>query len=305
MQSLSVSLGLGCHGRADMTLWTGSKFADSAAGDAFELSLGPKDDEVPVMTGTVIGRHQTTGGLKIEALDSSGILSRTRLSITFEESSVDDIVSRIASEADLDVTSDAGDTLSIYYVSAHRPLWDHLRELARLTGRDLSVDPEGQIRFLADGAGSEHTLRYGAELITWDVVATETPVPLAFAAHGTASESGNWHWVGSDPLGEEPGHARVIGTFADRSLADAAAEASAARASRAALQGRLTVTGNAELRPADTIQVTDLPGGDPDPLRIRTVHHSIDGETGFTTTLEIEGGGDGGGLLGALAGGLP
>ena len=303
LQTLEVALGLGRHGRAELTLWTGSKFAGASAGEACTIELGAEGDETLVLTGEIIARRQERDGIVLEALDKSGKLSRLRQTITFEDSSIDDIVSRIAGEADMSVQSDAGDTLAIYYVTAHRPLWDHLRDLAALGGRDLHTGADGTLLFLEGGAGTDHTLRYGAELLGWTVIAGETPVPTTFAAHGTASQSGTWHWIGTDPLGEDPGQARVIGAFADQSLADTASEASAARSARAALQGQLLVTGDAALRPADTVSVTDLPGGDPDGMRICAVRHRLDGETGFTTTLDIQGGGDGGGLLG-LVGGL-
>lgn len=302
LKSLDLALGLGCHGRAEMTFWTGSKFAGASSGEACTIELGADGDETLVLTGEVIARRQERDGIVLEALDKSSKLSRLRQTITFEDSSIDDIVLRIAGEADMSANSDADDTLSIYYVTAHRPLWDHLRDLAALGGRDLHTDADGTLLFLEGGAGSDHTLRYGAELLGWNVIAGETPTPTTFAAHGTASQSGTWHWVGTDPLGEEPGQARVIGAFADQELADTASGASAARSARAALQGQLLVTGNAALRPADAVTVTDLPGGDPDGMRIRAVRHRLDGETGFTTTLEIEGGGDGGGLLGLLGG---
>ena len=258
-----------------MTVWTGSKFASAAAGEEITIALGAMGDETLVMTGQVSAKRQTRDGIVIEALDASGPLSRARQTITFEDSSVDDIVSRIAGEADMQFSSDASDTLNIYYVAAHRPLWDYLRDLSVLTGRDLNVDPEGKLLFLKGGAGSDHTLRYGAELMAWNVHAGETPTPTSFAAHGTSSSSGTWHWIGTDPLGEEPGQARVIGAFADQSLADTATEASATMAARAALQGHLLITGNATIRAADTATITDLPGGDPDGLRVRAVQHLL------------------------------
>ena len=300
LQRLTVSLSLGCHGRAELALWPGSAFADAGPGDTLTLSLGPAGDEVPVLTGAISARRQEAGATVLEALDLSGPLGRARRTITFEESAIDDIVQWIADAASMQTDSDASEMLSIYYVQAHRPLWEHLRELSLLTGRDLGVDADGVLRFRKINAGTTRTLRFGAELIDWRVTADETPVAIARAAHGTASESGNWHWVDPDPLGEDPGPARVEGVLSDREMAATAGEAAAGRAANAALGGWLLVTGDAEIRPTDSATVTGLPGGDPDPLRIRAVRHRLDSETGFTTLLEVEGGGAAGGLLGGL-----
>lgn len=300
LQSLNVTLGLGRHGRADMTFWSGSKFASANAGDPFTLAIGQKDDETQVMTGTITARGQNTDSVVLEALDQGGTLSQTRSSITFEESTISDIVTRIADEAGVQAQADGDDTLSIYYVAPQRPLWDHLRDLARLTGRDLSVDPEGQLLFQPADNGASHTLRHGAELMGWQVHTGETPGSVTYGAHGTSSESGNWHWIGTDPLGENPGLARIIGALSDRSLADTASEAHAEAMDRAAIFGHLAITGNARIRPADSAIVTDLPGGDPNPLRVRGVHHQLGGDTGFVTCLDIEGGDASGGLLGGL-----
>lgn len=300
LQGLTVTLGLGRHGQGELVLWPGSKFADAAEGDPISIALGPMGDEGLVMQGTITARRQQAGCVVLEALDMTGKLSRTRRAITFEESSISDIVTRIADEAGVGAVVDGSDTLSIYYVTPQRPLWDHLRDLARLTGHDLGADDAGQLLFQPADNGSSHTLRHGAELMGWQVRSDETPSPIKYGAHGTASSSGTWHWVATDPLGDDPGAARIVGAFSDQSLADLATDAHATATDRARLGGHLVITGNAAIRPADSAVVEGLPGGDPDPLRVRGVRHQMNGDTGFVTCLEVEGGGTGGGLLGGI-----
>lgn len=294
LEALLLSCGLGRHGHVEMALWTASKFADAQPGDSCTVALGGMDDEVLVFTGWIAGRRQQAGAIVLEALDAGGALSRARQTVTFEDSSIDDIVAQLAQEAGLDVQSDASDVLPIHYVSAARPVWDHLRDLARLTGRDLQVDPEGVLLFLEAGAGAQHDLRHGAELIDWRVIAADVPMALAYGPHGGEAAGGSWHHIGADPLGETPGPARIVGSFSAQVLADSATEAEATRVARAGLGGTLTVTGNAALRPGDRLTVTGLPGGDPGPLRIRAVEHHLSGDQGFVTRVTVEGGGDGG-----------
>lgn len=304
LKRAAVSLALGRHGRAELALWPGSAFADAAIGDSVALALGPAGDETPVLTGTISERRREAEAIVLEALDIGGTLSRLRKTITFEETAIDRIVARIAEEASMQADSDAPDTLAIYYVRPERPLWEHLRELAALAGRDLTVDGDGVLLFRRPGSGGTRSIRHGAELIAWSLAERETPGPVARAALGAASESGKWHWINPDPLGEAPPPARVAGVITNRDLAEAASEAAATRAARAALGGWLRVTGDAAIRPADTALVTGLPGGDPEPLRIVAVRHGLDGTSGFTTHLEVEGGGAGASLAGGLAGSL-
>ncbi len=294
LETLTLSCGLGRHGRVEMALWTASKFAGAQPGDSCAVALGAMGDEVTVLTGQISGRRQETGAIVLEALDVGGALSRARQTATFEENSSDDIVAQLAQEAGLNVRSDASDILPIHYVSAARPVWDHLRDLARLTGRDLQIDPEGVLLFLEAGAGAQHEIRHGAELLDWQITAEDTPVALTYGPHGGEAAGGSWHHIGADPLGEAPGPARIVGSFSSQAVADTATEAEATRVARAGQGGTLTVTGNAALRPGDTLSVTGLPGGDPDPLRIRVVEHHLSGARGFVTHLTVEGGGDGG-----------
>lgn len=308
-----VALALGAHGQATLTFWHAGAFADAAEGDALTLTLGPAGGGGPLpalpgggggggatLTGTVAARRAERGAVVIEALDTTGPLARTRIAAVFEDTAIHDIATRLADEAGVDVEADAGGTLAIYYAVPTRPVWDHLRDLAALGGYDLVADGEGTLLFRQPGGATTHTLRFGAELLDWSVAAREAPVAIAAGAHGDGSGSGTWHWVVPDPLGEDPGPARIHGELTDRDGADTASEAGAARAARAAATGHLLLSGSPEIRPGDGIEITDLPGGDPDPLRVRGVRHRLDGRTGFTTVIEIEGGGDVGGLPGGL-----
>lgn len=300
--ALEVALPLGGHGQAALTLWPGSRFADAAPGDPVTLALGPSGDEAPVLAGTVAARGTAPGAVTLAVLDRSGALSRARLALAFEETQIADIVVRLAQEAGMEAEADGDETLPVYYVEPRRPVWAHLRDLAALAGRDLAADAEGRLLFRRPGAGARHGLRFGADLLHWTLAAGEGPRALGRAAHGSASQSGRWHWIDADPLGPAPAPARIEGILASRDLAGLAAEAAAQRAARAGLSGTLVLSGEPAIRPGDGIALADLPAGDPGPLRARVVRHRLDGQAGFTTRVEVEGGG--GGLPG-LPGGLP
>ena len=115
-----------------------------------------------------------------------------------------------------------------------------------------------------------------------------------------------WHWLLADPLGAEADPARIVGGITNRDAAERASAASAFRGQAAGARGRLVTVGRPAIRPGDSVTLLDVPGDGLDSLRVRQVHHRLDGRTGFTTALDVEGGGGEGafGALGGLAGGL-
>ncbi|MET0396256.1 MAG: hypothetical protein ABW277_05500, partial [Longimicrobiaceae bacterium] len=96
------------------------------------------------------------------------------------------------------------------------------------------------------------------------------------------------------------GALRVPAAVRTRDAAEAVAQALAARAERAAVRGVLRLWGMPQVRPGDLVEAADLPTGDPGTLRVLRVEHVLDGRSGFTTTLDVEGAGGGGGLPGGL-----
>jgi hypothetical protein len=178
-------------------------------------------------------------------------------------------------------------------------------------GAELGSAPDGSLRFLpAAGPAAPVALRYGAELLDWQVRQFAAPAAAAVAAGGAASEQGDarWHWLAHDPVGDAGstgGPTRVPAALATRDGAQAVAQALAQRARRAALQAQVLIAGRAALRPGDMVELVDLPGGSPGLLRIRALRHTLDVHSGFLTRLELEGGAGGGGSAGGVPGGLP
>ncbi len=295
----------GSHDHVSMQLWPRSKFADSAAGALFEISLGQRDEEEPVWTGEVSARRLLPQAVVIEGLAATVALSRSARSQTYLDQSVADIVTDLA--GDMSVDKIEGELkLHAYHVDNRRPLWSHLKVLARLVGADLGCAADGGLRFVpAAGAATPTTLRYGAELLDWNIALHGAPQAAEVAAYGSASESGaaRWHWLAHDPVGAGAVATRLPAALATRDAAQAVADASRQRAGRAAVSGELLIQGRPALRPGDAVELADLPGaasGSPGVLRVRAVRHTFDARSGFLTRLVVEGGEGGGGLLGGL-----
>lgn len=225
---LRVELSLdGSHDLASIDLWPRSKLADAQAGAALQIALGQRGDETTVWTGEVSARGLLPQGVRLDGLAATAALSRTTRSQSYLGQRVADIVRDLAGDAAIDQV-DAGVTLNAYHVDNRRPVWTHLKALARLVGADLGCSADGGLRFVpAAGALSPVKLRYGAELLDWQLTLGSAPAAAAVAAYGSASESGDrrWHWLAHDPVGAGGGPTLRSAALATRDAAQAVADA--------------------------------------------------------------------------------
>ena len=281
----------GSHDRAMLGLWPASRLADAAAGARIAIELGPRDGEEAVFGGQLSARTRQPGAVVLEALAATVALSRSNRSQAFRNQSVADIVRDLAGSASVDQVQGTL-KLPAYHVDNRRPVWRHLQDLARLVGADLGSAPDGGLRFVpAAGPGQVLQLHHGADLLHWRLAQGEPAEQAEVAAVGAASESGDarWHWLRHDPVGAGAPATRLPAALATRDGAQAVADSLAARAQRARVSGELLLQGRPALRPGQVVELVDLPGASPGKLRVRAVEHTLDGNTGFLTRLQVEG----------------
>jgi phage protein D len=315
--SLRMDLGFNSHDRLRLTLWRDSKFASAAPGQALSVLLttgqdgggplpvaGGLPDGLPgggedvTWTGTVESVSTSAGSLQIDGLASTSVLSQTRRSTTWTDQSVADVVADLAGELDNEIDADL--QLSNFSIDNRRTVWAHLRELARLSGAELSCAPGGGVRFiLATQETAATELRYGAELIFWQLTRRAASTAVGAAEHGAGSSAGGdkWHWLAHDPVGTGDAVLATPAAFHTRDAARQYTAATQARATRAAVRGNVWLGGRPELRPGMLVTLTGIPEGDTEPLRISAVTHALDGASGCITALAVEGSGGGGSLL--------
>jgi len=294
--AVTVSLGpSGAHDPAEVMVWPSSRLAGTAPGARLSIALGPQGDEEDVWSGEVTGVAAGADGVVLDGLAATVALSRQRVSQTFLDRSLADVVRDLAAAAGAEIDEVQGDTrLPAYAIDDRRPVWEHLADLARLFGADLGASPAGALRFVPARSGiADWTLRFGADLLAWSGGAGKAPEAPAVAAHGAASEAGaeQWHWLLRSPAAAGAGSSaplRIPGVVRTQDAAAAAGRALAQRAARAAWAGRFETTGRPAVRPGDLVAVAGLPAGDPGTLRVRSVAHRLDGRHGFRTTLNVE-----------------
>ena len=98
-------------------------------------------------------------------------------------------------------------TLAAYHVDERRSVWTHVRELARLTGAELSSAGAGRSTSARSRRAADHTLRHGADLVAWDVGPRGgAGTAVSVVPFGAASEEGTakWHILLREPEGSSP-----------------------------------------------------------------------------------------------------
>lgn len=290
---LQVSLSLaGAHDAAELVVWPSSKLAGTGSGAEMAIALGEEGEERDVWAGEVTTIAAGADGVVIDGLAGTVALSRRRVSQTYLDQSVADIVRDLAGDVDLDEVS--GDvSLPAYAVDDRRSAWAHLLDLAGLVGADVGASAAGGLRFVPARTGSADVrLRYGADVLSWSGGPAPEPSAPAVAPHGAASEAGadQWHWILRSPTAAG-GPLHVVAALRTRDAAEGLGSALAARADRAAVQGWLRIVGRPTVRPGELVAVADLPSGDLGTLRVLAVTHVLDGRGGFVTTLAVEGAG--------------
>ena len=314
--SLRLDLGFNSHDRVQLGLWQQSKLASAEPGSELSVALSSEVaggcgllDSLPglpgggggdtLFTGTVQSVKSSAGELFITGAASSAQLSNTRRSATWSDQSVADIVEDLGGDLDNEIEADLD--LQNYSVDNTRSVWSYLYELAQLAGAELSCSAKGGIRFIiASKETAIIDLRYGADLIDWQLSRNQVMTPVGAAEHAAASSAGNdkWHWLAHDPVGSGGEAALLPAAFRTRTAAEAYTSAASARSQRATLRGDVWIVGRSDLRPGSMVELKDIPNGGSGPLRVRAVTHQLDGVNGFITALSVEAAAAGGGLGG-------
>jgi hypothetical protein len=142
------------------------------------------DDKVEVFLG-YDGRGLTkvfTG--RVEQIQNTGqttmVLSPlTRLynkeiDLPFEDKTTTEITEMLAKEAEIEVDTGVVDKQDIkfpsYRVDIKKNLYDHIKELARLTGRSVHPTPEGKLAFIKyDAIALLHVIEYGKDILEIEI----------------------------------------------------------------------------------------------------------------------------------------
>lgn len=283
-----LSLG-GAHDAARVGLWLNSRAGGVAPEARASIALGEGTDLTDVWAGTISWVEAGERRVALEGLSHTAQLSAQRVARAWQDQSVGDIVRDLAGPVQID-NVDASLQLPWYAVDTRRTVWSHLRELAQLIGADVTSNPSGGVRFVPSASSAQtHTLRYGADLIRWQLAELPAVDAPGIRAYGAASEAGaqQWHWLLGDA--GSGGGVSIPGAIRTKDAADLGTKARTDRAARRAHRASVLALGVPAIRPGDVVRLADVPGAPQERYRVTGVAHRLDGRTGFTSALQMEG----------------
>ncbi|WP_136806426.1 hypothetical protein [Desulfosediminicola flagellatus] len=264
-----------------------------------EIQLGyAGDSNRGTWYGQVSRVSEVASGWSIEVL---GELSRLNQTVPIREPFLDapagTIIRDVARECGLDVgICNSGVRLARYFIDPRRPAHGQIRDLADLAGGDLFIGEGGRLNFrVGDGYNRCHVIDPKPVLLkietaehaaqsdyvevwgesgdrTWPYLTSDF-APSA----GRAGTSGAGHWVESSAL-------------RDKLAADIVAHTTYSRSRRRQHRGTMTILGRAGIHLGDAISLRSSPSVTGHML-VRRIHHLMNGETGFVTTVDFEIGG--------------
>lgn len=284
-------------------------------GTEIEIRIGSPDAKLltPLIKGqiTAVEPEFRADGITIVArgYDHSHALNRTRRNATYQDTSVAEVVKKVAQRAGLQPTEveDAGGTQP-FIQQSNETDWEFLWRLANRVGCEVVV-VDKELKFRRRGGGDDSgeplTLRYGEELRTfrprvtgvqqvdevvvrsWDhtakraIEATAKPEP-------TRSEIG----VGRDTVAKALGGGAI--TISDAPVgnqeeADALAKTVMARISNGFLEAEGSCRGAPKLRAGSTLKVEGVGTRFSGTYRVTSTVHAFRGTKGYETRFNVSG----------------
>jgi len=306
----------GAGGRC-MLEFVPSDAALPAPGDVTTVSLDGGDGSVTVFTGLVLESRAAPDVGIVTGGDTLAKLARLDVSGAYEQMSagaiVRDLVDKVGGAPG---TIEEGPRFPSYVLHRGPRALRHIQHLAEQSGFDLFTDGQGQVHFAKPRTGSaDHRFVYRTQVLRAEL---RKPLPAIDGfevwGEGAASSQGEAkaHWLvddlssiqgmaaldatGAVRAGTTGKASREVKDGAVRSGDDASTQAKARTAALAArpLHGFIEVLGAPSVKPGDLVEVGDIPEGHPveallsgEVLRVRSVRHTLNARTGFTTRMEL------------------
>jgi hypothetical protein len=289
-------------------------------GAPIEISLAVGDQSARVMTAEVDGLGSSLERTTLVGRSALQKLAATRLNAVYQNQSTGQIVRDAASQAGVQVGQvAAGTTWPYLVIDETRPLFRHLRDLARREDCDLFVDDRDRLTLAHfDKTAPDHTFHYGIDLLALELRRDE-PALERTRVYGDspASSEGTtaWPWLIKDPapLGGAAGEGLRVGAWRDgavrtKDAADRLATARLGAAKDGSSSGRLVLPGAPSVAVGDAIEIRSAPQPELNGLfKVTAVRHLLAKDAGYVTHVWFSGQGgsaQAGDLLGALAGQL-
>ena len=271
-----------------------------ARDDKTKIDLGYADNGgfTQVMIGKVLTVEPNLTTTRVVGFSGADALLRTFVDQTYESKTAGEIVRDLADKAGLDVaTAEDGITFPAYVIDGRRSVFDHMHELAELSGLDLYINAGGKLvleKFV--GGKTVHVFEFAKHIVALDVA--RTPALAAQVQAWGESPTGSQGEDACNWLTKDFSSSKGIEGSGDpllllerpalrtRDAATAAAKATFTTIQRRTLRGQLVTIGRPEVKLGDAIRLQGVPD---DALnknfQVRSVMHRIVKRCGFTTTV--------------------
>lgn len=268
--------------------------------DEVTVELGYAGDQaglILVMTGVIDSAEPSLTTLRVVGYSGAAPLLRGYLDQTFESKTAGDIVRDLAGRAQIEIARvEDGIQFPAYVIDSRRSFWQHLRDLADLSGFDLYLDQEGKLVFERFAGGrTAHVLEYGKHILELEVLRTPAQAGRveAWGESPAGSRGGeSWAWLTTDFKGSrgEAGDGSLLllerPALRTRVAAHTAAQAALLEIQRRAVRGRLVILGRPQVRLGDAIRLKGLADDSLNTFfQVRRVVHRITKAAGFTTEI--------------------
>jgi phage protein D len=277
---------------------------EPALDDDAKVELGYADDDelTQVLSGTVGLVDPGLVTKTVVVYSGAATLLRSVANETFENKTAGAIVRELADRAGVDIASVAdGTTFPAYVVDGRRGAFEHMLDLAELSGLDVYVDSDGKIvleRFV--GGHTVHVLKHAEHIVELDVrrvPARATAVEAWGEGPGGGHGENAWAWLTKnfEPLRGRAGSGTPVLLLERPALrsgeaARHAAEGALASLRRRAVQGRVLTIGRPQVKLGDAIQLREVPESDANGnFQVRSVTHRLRKDAGFTTEIGFRG----------------
>lgn len=270
-----------------------------AVGDPVEIELGYDDGGTEkVFSGVVSELRRQAGGYTIWCSSAMQSLTRLHVNKVYEQQSAGDIVSDLASIAELSSGSvEAGLSYPFYAVGSDRNLLDHMLVLAERDGFDLYADTDDALVYEAFSAPLAllPKFRYGAEILEFHSEEQEVAVDGVEIYGESPASLGEgdkaYSWLTKEEVKGDAGSSSgnvlrmAIASIRNQDAAGIAAENILAGLSVKKL-GWVEALGTPKPVLGGSIELSDIPDSGPNgKYKVTGVRHQLDKNHGFITTI--------------------
>jgi len=262
-------------------------------GDSVAVKLGYEDALKNVFFGEVDNVVPELSQVGVLGLSFAAKLLKRRINKTYEKQAAGDIVRDLAQieKIETDKFSD-GVRFPYYVVDDGRNLYEHMRELAGLSGFDLYLTNESKLVFRKYEKRDTHTLEYGKNIKTIEFD-EDRPLTAGTVVQGESPSSfkgaDTFHWLTKRAVegvkGDEPRRLIIDLAVKDKETAEKVAESIQADTQRT-LNGFVKIVGNADVKLGDAVEIKGMSNAKMNgSFQIRGAEHYLSKTAGFTTSI--------------------